>query len=170
MPGAASGARMAALRLSASMLKGTAFSKIFGLASLRVGWGHGSKKIIDALNIIKAPFNVSHLAQLAAIESLKDKNFIDGDYLLHDVKPKNGLKTARMLGHITYSSEAIMDEKFGRNFQDITSKIDRDVDYQVENYLQYKGEKFSDIFDANSYILMTWFGVTTNLVLIVLQS
>ena len=52
------------------------FSKIFGLASLRVGWGYGSKKIIDALNVIKAPFNVSHLAQLAAIESLKDKNFI----------------------------------------------------------------------------------------------
>ena len=78
----------------------------------------------------------------------KDKNFIDGDYLLHDVKPRNGLKTARMLGHITYSSEAIMDEKFGRNFQDIKSKVDRDVDYQVENYLQYKGEKFSDIFDA----------------------
>ena len=53
------------------------FSKIFGLASLRVGWGHGSKKIIDALNVIKAPFNVSHLAQLAAIESLKDKKFIE---------------------------------------------------------------------------------------------
>ena len=53
------------------------FSKIFGLASLRVGWGHGSKKIIDALNVIKAPFNVSHLAQLAATESLKDKNFIE---------------------------------------------------------------------------------------------
>ena len=53
------------------------FSKIFGLASLRVGWGHGSKKIIDALNIIKAPFNVSHLAQLAATESLKDKKFIE---------------------------------------------------------------------------------------------
>jgi histidinol-phosphate aminotransferase len=53
------------------------FSKIFGLASLRVGWGYGSKKIIDALNIIKAPFNVSHLAQLAATESLKDRNFIE---------------------------------------------------------------------------------------------
>ena len=53
------------------------FSKIFGLASLRVGWGYGSKKIINGLNIIKAPFNVSHLAQLAAIESLKDKNFIE---------------------------------------------------------------------------------------------
>ena len=53
------------------------FSKIFGLASLRVGWGYGSKKIVDALNIIKAPFNVSHLAQLAATESLKDKKFIE---------------------------------------------------------------------------------------------
>ena len=53
------------------------FSKIFGLASLRVGWGHGSKKIIDALNVIKAPFNVSHLAQLAATESLKDRDFIE---------------------------------------------------------------------------------------------
>ena len=53
------------------------FSKIFGLASLRVGWGYGSKKIIDALNVIKAPFNVSHLAQIAATESLKDKKFIE---------------------------------------------------------------------------------------------
>ncbi len=53
------------------------FSKIFGLASLRVGWGYGSKKIIDALNKIKPPFNVNTIAQLAAIESLKDKTFID---------------------------------------------------------------------------------------------
>jgi histidinol-phosphate aminotransferase len=53
------------------------FSKIFGLASFRVGWGCGSKKIINALNVIKPPFNVSHLAQLAATESLKDKRFIE---------------------------------------------------------------------------------------------
>ena len=52
------------------------FSKIFGLASLRVGWGYGSKKIINALNIVKPPFNVNGIAQLAATESLKDKNFI----------------------------------------------------------------------------------------------
>ena len=52
------------------------FSKIYGLASLRIGWGHGDKKIIDALNIIKPPFNVNKLAQLCAIEALKDKKFI----------------------------------------------------------------------------------------------
>ena len=53
------------------------FSKIFGLASLRIGWGYGSKKIVNELNIIKPPFNVSLLAQLAATESLKDDKFID---------------------------------------------------------------------------------------------
>ncbi len=52
------------------------FSKIYGLSSLRVGWGYGSKKIIDALNIIKPPFNVNEVAQKAAIEALKDSNFI----------------------------------------------------------------------------------------------
>ena len=52
------------------------FSKIFGLASLRVGWGYGSKKIVNALNIIKPPFNVNEIAQLAAIEALKDSHFI----------------------------------------------------------------------------------------------
>jgi len=53
------------------------FSKMFGLASLRVGWGYGSKKIIKALNVIKPPFNVNGIAQLAAAESLKDKKFIN---------------------------------------------------------------------------------------------
>ncbi len=52
------------------------FSKIYGLASLRVGWGYGSKKIIDGLNIIKPPFNISDIAQKAAIESLTDSKFI----------------------------------------------------------------------------------------------
>ena len=53
------------------------FSKIYGLASLRVGWGYGPRKIINAMNIVKPPFNVNYLAQIAASESLKDKNFIN---------------------------------------------------------------------------------------------
>ena len=52
------------------------FSKIYGLSSLRIGWGYGSKKIIDALNVIKPPFNVNEVAQKAALESLKDSKFI----------------------------------------------------------------------------------------------
>ena len=52
------------------------FSKIYGLASLRIGWGYGPKKIIDAMNIIKPPFNVNMAAQLAAVAALNDKSFI----------------------------------------------------------------------------------------------
>ena len=52
------------------------FSKIYGLSSLRIGWGYGSKRIINALNIIKPPFNVNEVAQKAAVESLKDDKFI----------------------------------------------------------------------------------------------
>ena len=53
------------------------FSKIYGLAALRIGWGFGDKKIIDALNLIKPPFNVNEIAQLCAIEALKDSKFIN---------------------------------------------------------------------------------------------
>tara|TARA_Y100000389_G_scaffold172239_1_gene180535 strand:- start:233 stop:745 length:513 start_codon:yes stop_codon:yes gene_type:complete len=52
------------------------FSKIYGLSSLRIGWGYGSRRIINALNIIKPPFNVNEVAQKAAVESLKDNKFI----------------------------------------------------------------------------------------------
>jgi len=56
------------------------FSKIYGLAGLRIGWGYGHKKLVDALYNIKPPFNVNKLAQFCAIESLKDKNFIKSLY------------------------------------------------------------------------------------------
>ena len=85
----------------------------------------------------------------------KDKNFFEGDYYDHNVIPKDGLKTARMLGHITYLSEENMDIRFGRKFQDEESKVGQNIDFEIENYLQYKGEKFTETFDANSYILMT---------------
>jgi homoserine O-acetyltransferase len=60
-----------------------------------------------------------------------------------------------MLGHITYLSESNMSKRFGRKLQDPENKMDADVNYEVENYLQYKGEQFAKTFDANSYILMT---------------
>ena len=67
------------------------FSKIYGLASLRVGWGHASKKIINAMNLIKPPFNVNHLAQTAATEALKDKNFINQS-VKHNIREANKVK------------------------------------------------------------------------------
>jgi len=67
------------------------FSKIYGLASLRVGWGYASKKIINAMNIIKPPFNVNQLAQIAATEALKDKNFINQS-VKHNIAEANKVK------------------------------------------------------------------------------
>jgi histidinol-phosphate aminotransferase len=67
------------------------FSKIYGLASLRVGWGHASKKIINAMNLIKPPFNVNQLAQTAATEALKDKNFINQS-VKHNIVEGNKVK------------------------------------------------------------------------------
>ena len=71
------------------------FSKIYGLSSLRVGWGYGSKKIIKALNVIKPPFNVNEVAQKAAIESLKDTKFVTRSVkhnIIYAKKLKNFLK------------------------------------------------------------------------------
>ena len=85
----------------------------------------------------------------------KDGHFHGGNYLLKNTKPKNGLKAARMLGHITYLSEASMSKRFGRKLQDPGTKMEDGINYEVENYLQYKGEQFAESFDANSYILMT---------------
>ena len=67
------------------------FSKIYGLASLRIGWGYGSKKIINAMNIIKPPFNVNQLAQIAATEALKDRNFINQS-VKHNIKEASKVK------------------------------------------------------------------------------
>jgi histidinol-phosphate aminotransferase len=67
------------------------FSKIYGLASLRVGWGYAPKKIINAMNIIKPPFNVNQLAQIAATEALKDKNFINQS-VKHNITEANKVR------------------------------------------------------------------------------
>jgi histidinol-phosphate aminotransferase len=67
------------------------FSKIYGLASLRVGWGYASKKIINAMNVIKPPFNVNQLAQIAATEALKDNNFVNQS-VKHNITEANKVK------------------------------------------------------------------------------
>ena len=52
------------------------FSKIYGLAGLRLGWGYSSKEIIDAMYQIKPPFNVNRAALAAGVEAIKDKEWI----------------------------------------------------------------------------------------------
>ena len=94
------------------------FSKIFGLASLRVGWGYGSKKIIDALNIIKPPFNVSLLAQLAAVESLKDSKFIEKSIkhnLIFAKKIKSFLERYKIFSNTISANFLLLDFKISNH-------------------------------------------------------
>lgn len=84
-----------------------------------------------------------------------DADFHGGRYYEHNTVPRNGLMLARMVGHITYLSDASMGEKFGRELRDQAYKFGYDAEFQVESYLRYQGERFSESFDANTYLLMT---------------
>jgi homoserine O-acetyltransferase len=93
----------------------------------------------------------------SAIQS--DPDFHGGDYYAHGVKPRRGLRLARMIGHITYLSGDDMAEKFGRALRGKADDADYafgyGVEFEVESYLRYQGEKFSEYFDANTYLLIT---------------
>ncbi|MCE2679148.1 MAG: homoserine O-acetyltransferase [Burkholderiales bacterium] len=84
-----------------------------------------------------------------------DPDFHGGDYYSHGVVPRRGLRLARMVGHITYLSGDDMSEKFGRALRTGEYKFDYGVDFEVESYLRYQGDKFADYFDANTYLLIT---------------
>jgi homoserine O-acetyltransferase len=84
-----------------------------------------------------------------------DPDFHGGDYYGHGVKPKRGLRLARMIGHITYLSDDAMMEKFGRVLRSGAIGYHFDVDFEVESYLRHQSDKFAEYFDANTYLLIT---------------
>ncbi len=101
-----------------------------------------------------------------------DPDFHGGHFYEHGVVPKRGLRIARMIGHITYLSDDVMNEKFGRQLREriidtqaATGPLRRngsdflystqDIEFQIESYLRYQGDKFSEYFDANTYLLIT---------------
>ena len=91
-----------------------------------------------------------------------DPDFHEGHFYAHGVIPKRGLRIARMVGHITYLSDDVMNEKFGRQLRDAVvgsatgyRYSTQDVEFQIESYLRYQGDKFSEYFDANTYLLIT---------------
>lgn len=122
---------------------------------------------------ISYPDNLRHAIVIAAASKLSAQNiafnevarqailsdpaFNDGNYYGRDV-PRRGLMLARMLGHITYLSDAAMREKFGRHLQKedgSTEFVFREPEFRVQSYLQYQGKSFVDRFDANTYLMMT---------------
>ena len=86
---------------------------------------------------------------------LTDPDFHGGNFYAHNVVPKRGLRLARMLGHITYLSDDSMAKKFGRGLKKGSYNFGYDVEFEIESYLRYQGDKFASQFDANTYLLMT---------------
>jgi len=93
-----------------------------------------------------------------------DPDFHGGHFYDHGVVPKRGLRIARMIGHITYLSDDVMNEKFGRELRGAVEGerqgrgyrySTQDVEFQIESYLRHQGDKFSEYFDANTYLLIT---------------
>jgi homoserine O-acetyltransferase len=86
---------------------------------------------------------------------LTDPDFHGGDFYQHNVVPTRGLRLARMLGHITYLSDDAMADKFGRSLRAGKLGFTYDIEFEIESYLRYQGDKFAAYFDANTYLLMT---------------
>jgi len=84
-----------------------------------------------------------------------DPDFHNGHFYEHNTEPSRGLRIARMLGHITYLSDDIMREKFGRELRDEKIFFNFNVEFEVESYLRYQADSFVGKFDANTYLLMT---------------
>ncbi|MFI0546761.1 MAG: homoserine O-acetyltransferase, partial [Brachymonas sp.] len=101
-----------------------------------------------------------------------DPDFHGGNFYQHGVVPKRGLRIARMIGHITYLSDDVMNQKFGRKMPAPTLPAalglqavvqaaqgyqysTQAVEFEIESYLRYQGDKFADYFDANTYLLIT---------------
>ena len=101
---------------------------------------------------------------------ITDPDFHGGHYQAQGVIPKRGLRVARMIGHITYLSDDSMEEKFGRRLRSVQGALPsggraedalqfgystQDIEFQIESYLRHQGDKFSEYFDANTYLLIT---------------
>ena len=121
-------------------------------------------RVRHALVIASAPnLTAENIAfnEVARRAITTDPDFNGGHFYANgdkpETKPKRGLRIARMIGHITYLSDDVMNEKFGRLLKDDGDYkySTLDVEFQIESYLRYQGDKFAEYFDANTYLLIT---------------
>ena len=120
-----------------------------------------------AVVIASAPnLNAENIAfnEVARRAIVTDPDFFGGHFYDHDTVPKRGLRIARMIGHITYLSDDVMNTRFGRELRPGPTPVPggeayryttQDVEFQIESYLRHQGDKFSEYFDANTYLLIT---------------
>jgi homoserine O-acetyltransferase len=115
-------------------------------------------RIAHAVMIAAAPrLSTQNIAfnDVARQAIVSDPDFHGGNFYAHKTVPARGLKLARMLGHITYLSEDLLMEKFGRVLKRDEYGFNYEVEFEIESYLRYQGDKFAQVFDANTYLIMT---------------
>jgi len=115
-------------------------------------------RLAHCLSIASTPkLSAQNIAfnEVARRAIITDPDFHGGRFYEHGVVPKRGLQVARMIGHITYLSDDVMAERFGRALKRGDYGFSFDVEFEIESYLRYQGEKFSNYFDANTYLLIT---------------
>ena len=116
------------------------------------------ERIAHCVAIASAPkLSAQNIAfnEVARTAIRSDPDFHGGDYYAHATVPKRGLRVARMIGHITYLSGEDMAEKFGRAMREAHYQFHYEIEFEVERYLRYQGDKFTEYFDANTYLLIT---------------
>ena len=118
------------------------------------------ERMKHAIVIASAPnLSAENIAfnEVARRAIVTDPDFTEGHFIEHNTIPKRGLRIARMIGHITYLSDDVMNQKFGRQLRDGIAPhySTQDVEFQIESYLRHQADKFSEYFDANTYLLIT---------------
>ncbi len=123
------------------------------------------ERVRHAVVVASAPnLSAENIAfnEVARRAIVSDPDFHGGHFYRHGVVPRRGLRIARMIGHITYLSDDVMNQKFGRELRQAVSEnaggyrfSTQDVEFQIESYLRHQGDKFSEYFDANTYLLIT---------------
>lgn len=116
------------------------------------------ERVRHALVIASAPkLSAQNIAfnDVARQAILTDPDFHNGHYARFNTVPRRGLRIARMMGHITYLAEDGLGHKFGRTLRAPDFQYGYEVDFEIESYLRYQGDKFAGFFDANTYLLMT---------------
>jgi homoserine O-acetyltransferase len=117
------------------------------------------ERLVQCIAIATAPnLSAQNIAfnEVARRAIVTDPDFHGGHFYEHGVLPRRGLRVARMIGHITYLSDDAMEAKFGRDMQAaVLGYSTQDVEFQIESYLRHQGDKFSEYFDANTYLLIT---------------
>ncbi len=110
--------------------------------------------IASAMNL--TPQNIA-FNEMARRAITSDPDFHSGRYQEHNTKPTRGLALARMIGHVTYLSQSQLAERFGRDLREGSFERGNDtpVQFEIESYLNYKGDQFAEIFDANTYLVIT---------------